>query len=140
MGSTYIDTAQYIQKYKDMPISDGNTRMGHVHLKIGNIAMGRDFYQKILMLDEMNTNDATLFVSRDGYHHHLGMNTWESLGATKRTPKTYGLRSFELIYHDLTLYSQIRENLEKNNFPILQKNNSIQTEDPWGNIILISQK
>ncbi|MBX9808897.1 VOC family protein, partial [Candidatus Gracilibacteria bacterium] len=140
MGSSYIDVNQYLKKYKDLPISEGETKMGHVHLKIGNIAMGKEFYENILMFDNMSTTDTALFVSRDGYNHNLGMNTWESLGATKKAPKTYGLRSFELIYHDINLYSQIRENLEKNSFPILQKNNGIQTEDPWGNIIIISKK
>jgi catechol 2,3-dioxygenase len=53
--------------------------MGHVHLKIGNIAMGKEFYENILMFDNMSTTDTALFVSRDGYHHNLGMNTWESL-------------------------------------------------------------
>ncbi len=64
-----------------MPISEGNTRMGHVHLKIGNIETAKQYYEDILLFEEMNNTNTALFVSRDGYHHNLGMNTWESLGA-----------------------------------------------------------
>lgn len=59
----------------------------------------------------MNDMGTALFISRDGYHHHLGMNTWESLGATKRREKTYGLRSYELIYSQ-EIYRKIVENLK----------------------------
>jgi catechol 2,3-dioxygenase len=74
--------------------------MGHVHLKVGNIPDAEKFYRDILLFSVMNNMGNALFVSRDGYHHHLGMNTWESVGAGKRIKKTYGLRSFEIIYHE----------------------------------------
>lgn len=84
-------------------------------------------------------NDA-LFVSRDKYHHHLGMNTWESLNAGKRTKNTYGLRSFEIIYHDQALYTEIITSLKDNGYPLIYSNDSVVTEDPWGNVIIIKQK
>jgi catechol 2,3-dioxygenase len=89
MGSAYIDTVAYIERYRDVPTSGGETSMGHVHLKVGDIPKAKEFYEKILLFDEMNDMGTALFVSRDGYHHHLGMNTWESLGAGKRSSKTY---------------------------------------------------
>ncbi len=140
MWSTYIDTNQYLKKYKDMPISEWETKMGHVHLKIGNIAVGKEFYEKILSFDEINTTDTALFVSRDGYHHHLGMNTWESLWAKKRTPNTYGLRSFEIVYHDENLYNQILENIRNNNIQTRTKDTQIIIDDPWWNTIVIRKK
>lgn len=140
MWSTYLDTMKYIKKYKNIPISSGEARMGHVHLKIGDISIAKNFYENILLFDEINNTSTALFISRDWYHHHLGMNTWESLGAKKKTQKTYGLRSFELIYHDEKIYSQIIENLEKNNIPTIKENNAIITEDPWGNAIIINKE
>jgi catechol 2,3-dioxygenase len=89
MGSVYIDTFGYIKKYANIPVSDGETTMGHVHLKVGNILEAKKFYEDILLFEEMSARPDALFISRDTYHHHLGINTWESLGAGKRTKNTY---------------------------------------------------
>ena len=137
MWSTYIDTIEYIKRYREVPTSGGQTKMGHIHLKVGNIPDAEKFYRDILLFDVMNNMGNALFVSRDGYHHHLGMNTWESAGAGKRIKNTYGLRSFEIIYHEKELYEKVQENLKKAGYPIFQGNNSIKIEDPWGNAIQI---
>lgn len=139
MGSTYIDHIKYIQKYSDIPVSEWVTTMGHVHLKVGNISEAAEFYEKTLLFEEMNNRGDALFVSRDKYHHHLGMNTWLSLGALKRTKNTYGLKSFEIQYHDMYLYEQVRNNLRRDGFPIeFAPPSSIQTSDPWGNDVIIT--
>jgi catechol 2,3-dioxygenase len=87
----------------------------------------------------MNNRGDALFVSRDKYHHHLGMNTWLSLGAGKRTKNTYGLKSFEIRYHEAPLYETIRHNLGRDGYPIeFSPPSSIKVEDPWGNTIIIT--
>jgi catechol 2,3-dioxygenase len=112
--------------------------MGHIHLKVGDIPQAKQFYEDILLFEEMNNRDDALFISRDRYHHHLGMNTWESAGAGKRIENTYGLRSFEIIYQDQYLYEQVRNNLRKNGSPIeIIPPSSIKTLDPWGNQIIL---
>jgi catechol 2,3-dioxygenase len=139
MGSSYIDTMQYIQQYSNVPTSDGSTNMWHVHLKVGNIPEAENYYRDILLFDVMKNAGNALFVSRDGYHHHLGINTWESLGAKKRTKNTYGLRSFELIYQ-WELYEKIRNNLRQSGNVFEERDSIIMTEDPWGNVIYIQKK
>lgn len=140
MWSSYIDVSEYIRKYRDLPISNWESNMGHIHLKIGNIWDGENFYKNILQFEVMNNTNTALFVSRDGYHHHLGMNTWESLWAKKRTPNTYGLRSFEIVYYDEYLYNQILENVKNNNIPTRKKEKQILIDDPWWNTIILSKK
>ncbi len=138
MGSTYIDHINYIEKYSEVPVSEWITTMGHVHLKVGNIPEAVNFYEKTLLFEEMNNRGDALFVSRDKYHHHLGMNTWLSLGAGKRTKNTYGLKSFEIQYHDMYLYEQVRNNLRRDGYPWeFSPPSSIKIEDPWGNTIVI---
>lgn len=142
MGSTYIDTMDYITRYSEIPVGEWITTMGHVHLKVGNIPQAALFYRDVLLFEEMSNRGDALFISRDKYHHHLGMNTWESLWASKRTPKTYGLKSFEIHYHDQYLYEQVHENLRMYNIPsVQQRDNGIEVEDPWGNaLVLVLEK
>ena len=78
----------------------------------------------------MNDRGTALFLSRDGYHHHLGMNTWESLGSKKRTPKTYGLMSYELIYSQ-KLYEEIHRNLDTTKVLYKESEKTIIVDDPW---------
>lgn len=138
MWSTYIDTPTYIKRYADVPISGGIASMWHVHLKIGSIEEAERFYHDILLFDVMNNAGSALFVSRDGYHHHLGLNTWESLGSKKRTSKTYGLKSYEIMYTP-RLYEQIRTNLNTAKIPYEEKDALIIVDDPWGNTIKVRQ-
>ena len=68
-------------------ISDTPAEVGHVHLKVGSIAAAREFYVDTVGFEvTFEFGSQALFVSAGGYHHHLGMNTWESRGAGERTP------------------------------------------------------
>jgi len=80
------------------PIAAG-TRIGHVHLKVANLERALGFYCGILGFQLMQRYGAqAAFVSAGGYHHHLGLNTWESLGGTPPPPGHTGL------YHTAILY------------------------------------
>jgi len=68
-------------------VSDTPAEVGHVHLKVGSIAAAREFYVDTVGFEvTFEFGSQALFVSAGGYHHHLGMNTWESRGAGERTP------------------------------------------------------
>lgn len=80
------------------PIAAG-ARIGHVHLKVADLDRALGFYCGVLgfqLMQRYGTQAA--FVSAGGYHHHLGLNTWESLGATPPPPGHTGL------YHTAILY------------------------------------
>lgn len=137
MGSEYINERGYINMYMNGDGSKSVTDMGHVHLKVGDIALAKGFYVDNLKFDLIMENPSALFISRDGYHHNIGMNTWESAGAGKRSLETYGLRSYEIIVHSSQLFEQIQSNLFQNSIEHNVENNMIDTRDPFGTVVKI---
>lgn len=80
------------------------TRIGHVHLKVADIKRALDFYCGILGFDLVQTyGDQAAFISAGGYHHHIGLNTWESKGGSPPPPGTTGL------YHTAILYPERKD-------------------------------
>ena len=78
---------------------DPGTRIGHVHLKVANLERSLAFYQGVLGFSvTLRVGDSAAFLSAGGYHHHLGLNTWESLGGTPPPPGTTGLYHFAIAY------------------------------------------
>jgi catechol 2,3-dioxygenase len=79
---------------------DAGVRIGHVHLKVADLERAIGFYHGVLGFDVVQRlGDAAAFLSAGGYHHHIGLNTWESLGGSPPGPGTTGL------YHTAILYS-----------------------------------
>jgi catechol 2,3-dioxygenase len=75
------------------------TRIGHVHLKVADLARSLGFYRDVLGLEvTQQIGSSAAFLSAGGYHHHLGLNTWESLGGSPPPPGTVGLYHFALVY------------------------------------------
>ena len=80
------------------PIPPG-TRIGHVHLKVADLDRALDFYCGILGFELMQKYGAqAAFVSAGGYHHHIGLNTWESQGGRPPPPGTTGLYHLAILY------------------------------------------
>ncbi len=68
-------------------VADTPAEVGHVHLKVGDLRTAREFYVNALgFAVTLEFGSQALFVSAGGYHHHVGMNTWESRGAGERSP------------------------------------------------------
>ena len=76
-----------------VPIAEG-TRIGHMHLKVADLDISIQFYRQVLGLNLMSYYGSAAFLSVGGYHHHIGMNTWESLGGPARKAGWSGLESF----------------------------------------------
>ena len=81
----------------DRPIPAG-VEIGHVHLKAADLGRIKDFYVGILGFDVTIDMPDALFVSADGYHHHLGFNTWESRGGPPAPRGTTGLYHVAIRY------------------------------------------
>jgi catechol 2,3-dioxygenase len=74
------------------------TRIGHVHLNVGDLAAAEAFYSGALGFDvTVRGYPGALFVSAGGYHHHLGLNTWAGEGAPPAPEGSRGLRKFEIV-------------------------------------------
>ncbi len=80
------------------PIPAG-TRIGHVHLKVSNLERALDFYCNVLGFElQQFYGRQAAFVSAGGYHHHIGLNTWESEGGSPPPPGTTGLFHVAILY------------------------------------------
>ena len=80
------------------PIAAG-TRIGHVHLKVADLARALGFYCDVLGFQLMQRyGDQAAFISAGGYHHHIGLNTWESKGGQPPAPGTTGLFHTAILY------------------------------------------
>ena len=83
---------------KNTPIDVG-VRIGHVHLKVSDLQRALDFYVGVLGFELVHRyGTQAAFISAGGYHHHIGLNTWESLGGSSPPPGSTGL------YHTAILY------------------------------------
>jgi catechol 2,3-dioxygenase len=80
---------------------DPRVDIGHVHLKVSNLDRALDFYVGVLGFDlQLRYGDEAAFISAGGYHHHLGLNTWESKGGSPPPPGTTGLFHTAIRYPD----------------------------------------
>ena len=81
------------------PLIDAGVRIGHIHLKVADLDRALGFYCGVLGFALMQRfGDQAAFISAGGYHHHIGLNTWESRGGHPPAPGSTGL------YHTAILY------------------------------------
>lgn len=105
--------------------------IGHVHLKVGDIEAARSFYVDTLGFDvTVGTWPGALFVSAGGYHHHLGMNVWQSRGAPPREP-SLGLAGFETLVPDHEALSDIARRLDGSGVEFESSPDGLTFMDPW---------
>jgi catechol 2,3-dioxygenase len=82
----------------EQPI-DGGVRIGHVHLKVADLERALGFYRDVLGFEvTQGYGDSAVFLSAGGYHHHIGLNTWESKGGKAPAPGTTGLFHVAILY------------------------------------------
>ena len=80
---------------------DRRVDIGHVHLKVSNLDRAIAFYEGVLGFEvTQRMGDSAAFLSAGGYHHHVALNTWESLGGSAPAPGTTGLYHFAIRYPD----------------------------------------
>ena len=80
---------------------DPRVDIGHVHLKVSDLERSLEFYCGVLGFElQQRLGDGAAFVSAGGYHHHIGLNTWESLGGPPPPPGTTGLYHVAIRYPD----------------------------------------
>ena len=78
---------------------DPGTRVGHIHLKVSDLERAVRFYHDVLGFDvTQRWGDQAAFLSAGGYHHHIGLNTWESLGGRPPAAGTTGLYHVAFLY------------------------------------------
>ena len=109
------------------------TRLGHMHLRVGDLAAARAFYHDVLGFDVMVdlSRFGALFVSAGGYHHHLGLNIWESRGGRAAPPGHAGLRFFTVELPDAEALAAVRDRLAAAGVPFREAAGILEAADPW---------
>lgn len=112
--------------------------VGHVHLQVGNIPQARDFYVGKMGFDVTAAmGNQALFTSAGGYHHHIGMNTWNSAGAGMRSP-ALGLGQMAIVVPTAEDLAIIESRLKSHDIAVANDGKELEVRDPWGNLIKIS--
>jgi catechol 2,3-dioxygenase len=94
-------------------------RIGHVHLKVSNLQQALDFYCGLLGFELMTTyGEEAAFISAGGYHHHIGLNTWQSKGGKPAPKNAAGLFHTAILYPTRKDLALILQRLLDANYPI----------------------
>lgn len=118
------------------PRMASGTTLGHVHLKMDDLAAGRRFYAGVLGFDVTTENyPGALFVSAGGYHHHIGMNTWQSNRPAQ--PGALGLRHFEVVVPDGAELARVVARAEGAGVAAVADGDTAQVDDPAGNRVVL---
>ncbi len=113
--------------------------LGHIHLHVDYLDPAVDFYQRILGLDLIaSLADSAAFLSADGYHHHVGLNTWNGAGAAPPPPNSVGLRYFSLELPDEASRSELLERIDQAGIASQLHADGLLVSDPAKNNILIT--
>lgn len=93
---------------------DPRVDIGHVHLKVADLDRSLAFWRDVLGFDEMaRVGDQAAFISAGGYHHHIGLNTWDSKGSPPAPRRSAGLYHVAVRYPDrATLADAVRRVLQ----------------------------
>ena len=97
---------------------DPRVDIGHVHLKVADLDRALAFYQGVLGFDLMQRLGAAAFLSAGGYHHHIGLNTWESQGGSPPAPGTTGLYHVAIRYPDRRTLANALQRLQRAGIPL----------------------
>jgi catechol 2,3-dioxygenase len=107
-------------------------RIGHVHLRVGDLSRAEGFYQEAIGLDPVRRRNGAAFLSSGRYHHHLAINTWQSSGAGRRDDATTGLNWFSLEIADAELLAAQERKLREAGAQVVPLGDGIEAVDPWG--------
>jgi catechol 2,3-dioxygenase len=113
------------------------TDIGHVHLRAGDIPAAEQFYHHILGFDIVARLPSALFVSAGGYHHHLGLNTWQSRNAPQAPANSVGLGDYTIFVPGAEALDPIAARLDTASIKYERSADSLSVDDPWGNHVRI---
>jgi len=116
------------------------TRMGHVHLHVRNVDEAVDFYHGVLGFDIMGAAKEFQmgFVSAGGYHHHIGLNTWQGAGAPPPPADAVGLRHFTVLLPNQKAYDEVVARVDEADIPSNETEAGLLLHDPSQNGVVLT--
>lgn len=124
---------------KEKYIINPEVRIGHIHLTVSDLQRSLKFYREVLGFEITSWyGDEAVFLSAGGYHHHIGLNTWNGKDATPAPPGHTGLYHFAILYPSRKELARVVKRLYELNYPIAGASDhgvseSIYLTDPDGN-------
>jgi catechol 2,3-dioxygenase len=115
------------------------TQIGHVHLKVADLERALGFYRDILGFEvTQRYGSQAVFLSAGGYHHHIGLNTWESRGGTPPPPGHTGLYHTAILYPNRVELARALKRLLEARYPLSGASDhgvseALYLNDPDGN-------
>jgi catechol 2,3-dioxygenase len=135
MDTAPLDVGSVVRAAKGEPwtgMPDG-TRVGHVHLHVGDLQKASDFYHLALGLDRMVWSyPSALFLAAGGYHHHLGLNTWAGPGAANPRDEDARLLEWTVVLPSADQVHSAATSLSAASHPVEHDAHGIRVTDPWG--------
>jgi catechol 2,3-dioxygenase len=117
---------------------DKDTVLGHMHLQVSSVKPAEAFYRSVLGMGLMLNWGTASFVSAGGYHHHIGMNIWNSAGAPPPPPDAAGLRYFTVKLPDADSLAQIADRVHAAGLPLTETEEGLSVADPSSNGIVLT--
>jgi catechol 2,3-dioxygenase len=115
-----------------------DARTGHVHLQVSDLGRAEEFYAGVLGFEvTVRGYPGALFVSAGGYHHHLGLNTWNSAGSPPAPPGVTGLRSFEVVLPTAAERDKVVGRVKEAGLEVQPEAAGTLVHDPFGNGVLL---
>ncbi|BFH71570.1 glyoxalase [Paenibacillus dendritiformis] len=109
------------------------TIIGHIHLQVSELEKTEEFYGRGLGFETVaRYGRQALFISTGKYHHHIGLNTWHSAGASAPGKHSAGLKWFTLMLPDEEARKQTVERLRQLHAPVEEEAGTVRTSDPNG--------
>lgn len=95
-----------------------DVKIGHIHLTVADLERSLGFYRDLLGFDiTSHYGDSAVFLSAGGYHHHIGLNTWEGRDATPPPPGSTGLYHFAILFPTRKELAKVLKRLMDANYP-----------------------
>ena len=130
-----VDLSNLLAEAGGVPAANAppGTQIGHIHLQVSDVPRTVDFYVDGLGLDLMARLGAeAAFMSSNGYHHHVGANTWNSRGRPPASPNHAGLNRVVIAVSDPDALERARDRLSGTDYPIESRDGHDVVRDPDG--------
>jgi len=121
------------------PGAPNGLRIGHVHLRVGDVARAETFYRDALGLDITRRRHGASFMSSGRYHHHLAGNVWHSAGAGRRDESRAGLSWFAFEAADAAAFDAAKARLAQAGIELRATPTGVEADDPWGTRMRITR-
>lgn len=131
------------QSLEDPPAAVPNdTFIGHVHLKVSDVPSATAFYRDALGLEEQAQLPSAAFLAAGGYHHHVGLNSWQSRGAASAPDSAPGLRQIEFELGDASALDALERTLADAGTPTApeRSDEELSVRDPDGQLLAFARR